>query len=115
MACVPPDRFAAVIWATPLLLSATVPSTDAPSSKVTVPVGVPAVSETTCAVKVTDCPKVEGLRLELSDVEVPAWMPVPDRGAWPAPVGLLSFTTMYALATPVEVGRKSIPSEQLLP
>ncbi len=49
--------------ATPEPFSVPVPKVAAPSLKVTVPVGVPAPGETalTVAVKVTDCPKTDGL------------------------------------------------------
>ena len=45
-----------------------------PSVNVTVPVGVPEPGATavTLAVKVTDCPKTEGLALDVSVVVVPA-------------------------------------------
>ena len=47
-----------------------VPRGVAPSLNVTVPVGVPGPLGVTVAVKVTDCPNVDGLRLETSEVVV---------------------------------------------
>ena len=49
-----------------------VPSVVEPSLKVTVPVMVPAVAEETVALKVTDCPAVEGFTEEDSAVLVVA-------------------------------------------
>ena len=57
--------------ATPEPLRATVPSTVAPSENVTLPAGVPP-AEVTVAVKVTDCPEVDGLSDDVSAVEVEA-------------------------------------------
>ena len=56
------------------LLSAPVPKVVAPSLKVTVPVGVPApgADAVTVAVKVTDCPKTDGLAEEETVVALPA-------------------------------------------
>jgi hypothetical protein len=50
------------------------PSTVDPSWKVTVPVGVP-LADVTVAVKVTDCPELEGFEDETNEVVVPV---VPD-------------------------------------
>jgi hypothetical protein len=36
-------------------------------------VGVPPAGEETCAVKVTACPATDGLLLEVTEVDVPAW------------------------------------------
>jgi hypothetical protein len=47
------------------------PNVVAPSRKVTVPVGVPAACEVTCAVNVTDCPMREGFNEEVKVVVVP--------------------------------------------
>ena len=52
-------------------LSATVPNGEAPSSKVTIPVGVPA-PDVTLEVIVTDCPKVDGFLDEATEVAVGA-------------------------------------------
>ena len=53
--------------ATPAV-SVPVPSTAAPSLKVTVPLGVPVAVLLTVAVKVTDCPTLEGLSEEVNAV-----------------------------------------------
>ena len=55
--------------ATPAV-SVPVPSTAAPSLKVTVPLGVPVAVLLTVAVKVTDCPTLEGLGDEVNAVVV---------------------------------------------
>jgi hypothetical protein len=56
--------------ATPLLFTATFDaSVVAPSANATVPAGVPAM-EVTVAVKVTDCPNVEGFGEEVTVVAV---------------------------------------------
>jgi hypothetical protein len=55
----------------PEALSAPVPSVVAPSLKVTVPVGVPAV-EVAVAVNVTDCPNLLGFSDEVRVVELAA-------------------------------------------
>lgn len=69
-------------------LSVPVPIGLPPSRNVTVPVGVPAPDETV-AVKVTDCPKTEGLLLEATVVEVLAWLTVSEAEAvLPAPLSL---------------------------
>ena len=65
---VPTPKVVVVNVATPPL-SPTVPSDPAPFLKVTVPVGVPDEEETV-AVKVSDCPKTEGFRLEAIAVAV---------------------------------------------
>jgi hypothetical protein len=52
------------------------PSVAAPSKNVTVPVAVEGV---TAAVNVTDCPEVDGLRLEARAVLVPTLFTVWDR------------------------------------
>jgi hypothetical protein len=59
----------------PPLLSVPVPSVVDPSSKVTVPEGVPAL-DVTVAVKVTEAPKVDGFREEVSEVEVEAGLTI---------------------------------------
>lgn len=69
MASVPAGRFERVSVATPLV-NATVARVVAPFLKTTFPVGVDGPLEVTVAVKVTDCPKVDGLRDEVSKVEV---------------------------------------------
>ena len=48
----------------------------APSSKVTVPVGVPepGVAADTVAVNVTTCPKADGLLVELTVVVLESWL-----------------------------------------
>jgi hypothetical protein len=48
------------------------------SLNVTVPVGVPLPdpTATTVAVKVTDCPKLDGFALETTEVVVLAWLTV---------------------------------------
>jgi hypothetical protein len=55
------------------LLSGTEPSVTVPFMKVTVPVGVPLYCGATVAVRVTDCPTMEGFKLEASVVVVVAW------------------------------------------
>lgn len=59
----------------------TVLSGVAPSKKVTLPVGVPAVA-LTLALKVTDCPNTDGFSVEFTDVEVLAcptdWLRAPE-------------------------------------
>ena len=62
--------------ATPLPLTAPVPSVVTPSMKVTVPVRVPAPGATgdTVAVKVTDWPKTDGLAEDTTLVVVLAWL-----------------------------------------
>lgn len=57
------------------LLSVPVPNVVEPFLKVTVPVGVPPL-EVTVAVKVTDWPEVDGLREEVSEVELLALLTV---------------------------------------
>jgi len=58
------------------LVSEAVPSNDAPSKKLTAPVGVPVVAEVTCAVSVTLVPGVAEALLALSAVVVPACLTV---------------------------------------
>ena len=57
---------------TPDALSAPVPSVVEPSLNVTFPVGVPAAVEVTAAVRVTDCPIVDGFSEEVTAVPVAA-------------------------------------------
>jgi hypothetical protein len=52
------------------------PIADPLSRNVTVPVGVPLVEDMTVAVKVTDCPNVEVGELDVTVVDVPAWLTV---------------------------------------
>ena len=60
--------------ATPELFRVPVPKVAGPSLKVTVPVGVTA--EVMVAVKVTDWLRVEGFTLELTEVDVDAFVTV---------------------------------------
>ena len=71
MVWLPPGRLLVEKVAAPLPLMVPVPSVVLPSVKVTLPVAVPPV-EVTVAVKVTDCPKAEGLALEVRVVVVVA-------------------------------------------
>jgi hypothetical protein len=73
----PAGNFLGVKPATPPLSSA-VPIVAVPFLKVTDPVGVPLNSGVTVAVKVTDCPKVEGFSDETTDVVVLALLTVWD-------------------------------------
>jgi hypothetical protein len=68
MVWLPPVSTDVVKVAIPLL-SATVPRVFTPSLKVTFPEAPPGV---TVAVKVTDCPKLDGFRDELADVVLAA-------------------------------------------
>lgn len=68
MECVPTASAAVLRVATPPL-SVPVPNVFVPSLNVTVPVGVPPAL-VTVAVKVTDCPKTEGLADEVTVVVV---------------------------------------------
>src|SRR5215469_1293914 len=114
MECVPPLKAAVVIAAIPPL-RLTVPRVTVPSWKVAVPVGVAAVDDTTCTVRVTGCPKVEGLREDATLVEVPACTPVPDNGTVVVPAGVLSGIVRLALALPATVGLKSTKTRQEAP
>jgi hypothetical protein len=68
----PTARVVVLNAACPLPFTATFEaSVVAPSVKVTVPVGMPA-PDVTVAVNVTDCPNVDGLGAELTEVEVAA-------------------------------------------
>lgn len=67
---VPAGRLLRVSVATPPELSATVASVVVPFLNTTFPVGVIGPAEVTAAVNVTDCPKVDGLRDETSEVVV---------------------------------------------
>lgn len=67
---VPAARLPRVRVATPLELSATVASVVAPFRKTTFPVGALGPVELTVAVSVTDCPYVDGFRLEVRLVDV---------------------------------------------
>ena len=69
--CVPPPRLVVVRVACPEPFRVAVPRVAAPSLKTTVPVGVPA-ELVTVAVKVTDCPRLEGFREETRAVDVAA-------------------------------------------
>jgi len=51
-------------------LKGPVPKDEAPSIKVTVPVGVPEALHVSVAVKVTDWPNVDGFREDCNEVEV---------------------------------------------
>jgi hypothetical protein len=66
---VPVVRVVVVNFAT-AEVSATEPSVVEPSLNVTVPVGVPVAEDVTVAVNVTDCPEIDGLSEEDSNVEV---------------------------------------------
>ena len=66
--CVPTLKVEVEKVATALALSVPVPSVVDPSLNVTVPVGVPELVEVTVAVNVTDCPNVDGLGDEVSEV-----------------------------------------------
>lgn len=59
-------------------LSVPVPSVVFPSTKVTVPAGVPVAGDTalTVAMKVTDCPYSDGLVEEVTVVRVSDWVPI---------------------------------------
>ena len=63
-----------VAW--PDVIATLVASVTLPSSKVTVPVGVPAPGEAaaTVAVKVTGCPKTDGLAAEMTVVVLESWL-----------------------------------------
>lgn len=74
MECVPTVRVEVLNVALPLL-RVPVPNVVEPFLKVTVPVGVPPL-EVTVAVKVTDLPEVDGLREEVSEVELLALLTV---------------------------------------
>lgn len=71
MVCVPTAREEVVSEAVPVESSVAVPRFDAPSRKVTVPVGVPEVA-LTAAVKVTACPKTVGFLEEITAAVAPA-------------------------------------------
>jgi hypothetical protein len=69
IACVPTVSVLVESVATPLLLRVEVPRLVEPSRKLTVPVGTPLSNPgcgVTVAVKVTDCPKPDGLRDDAS-------------------------------------------------
>jgi len=72
MECVPTDSEVVAKLALPDPLRVPVPSVLDPSLNVTVPVGVPepGAVAVTVAVKVTDCPCLDGLRDEMTAVEV---------------------------------------------
>ena len=70
MLCVPAARLDVVKAATPPL-SDGVPRTVVPSVNVTMPVGFVPDCGVTVAVKITGCPVLEGLRLEITAVLVP--------------------------------------------
>ena len=93
-------------------VSAFDPRTVAPSRKLTLPVGVPA-AEVTVAVNVTDCPWVEGLRLETSVVDVPAGLTVCGQAADAAPRKLPSPEYVAVIewtpAARVEVVNVAVP------
>ena len=76
--CVPTERDAVLRLATPEPFSVAVPSTVVPSSKVTVPVGVPepGALAVTVVVKVTDWPKSDGFVDELTLVPVASLLTV---------------------------------------
>ena len=76
----PTDSVEVVNVAWPLPFNVPVPIGVAPSLNVTVPVGVPAPGKVadTEAVKVTDCPSLDGLLLEVTAVVVAAWLTVCD-------------------------------------
>ena len=78
MLCRPTVRLLVLKVAWPAPLTAPVPNTVVPSLKVTVPVRVPAPGATTltCAVKVTDWKRVEGLSELLNEVVVEALLTV---------------------------------------
>ena len=67
---VPAGRLLRVSVAVPLELRATVAKFVVPFLKTTLPVGVLGPAEVTTAVKVTDWPKVDGSRLDVSAIEV---------------------------------------------
>ena len=64
------DEVAKTAFALPF--SGAVPRRARPERKLTLPVGVPAEPDVIVAVKVTDCPSVEGFGDEASAVEVEA-------------------------------------------
>src|ERR1700683_1825264 len=130
--CVPTEREEMLKLATPEPFSVAVPSTVVPSSKVTVPVGVPepGALAVTVVVNVTDWPKSDGFVDELTLVLVPSsptvWLTAGDV----LPVKSLSppYTTviecvptereeMLKLATPepfsVAVPRTVVPSSKV--
>jgi hypothetical protein len=73
---VPTGNLLVVYLATPLL-RVTVPSAVVPFLKVTCPLTVPLYcGDTTCAVKVTDCPKLDGFCEEVKLVVVVALLTV---------------------------------------
>ena len=82
MEWVPAVKEAVIYVACPLAFNVPVPSVVVPSLKVTVPVGVP-VPElgATVAVKVTDCPTVEGFTDEVTVVVVDARLTTWDSAA----------------------------------
>lgn len=71
MVCAPTASAEVVNEAAPVESSVAVPMADAPSSIVTVPVGVPEVA-LTVAVKVIPCPKTVGFLEETTVVVAPA-------------------------------------------
>lgn len=71
MVCAPTASAEVVNEAAPVESSVAVPMLEAPSRKVTVPVGVPEVA-LTVAVKVTVCPKTVGFLEETRAIVAPA-------------------------------------------
>ena len=70
----PAVRLLMVMLAVPVGLKVLLPREEAPSKKVTLPVGVPLVEDVTVAMTVTVCPKTEGLAEEARVVVVAAWL-----------------------------------------
>ena len=81
MECVPAVRADVDRVATPAV-RVPVPSAVTPSLKVTVPPGVPVAVVLTVAVKVTDCPKLDGFNDDVTVVEVASlfttWLNAPE-------------------------------------
>ena len=70
MLCVPTARVEMDNVATPLAFSVELPICAVPSRKLTCPIGVPEAAEVTLALKVTDCPSVDGFTNEVNVVLV---------------------------------------------
>jgi hypothetical protein len=79
MECDPAVKAAAAQVAWLELRATTLQIVVVPSLKVTVPVGATGVLGVTVAVKVTDCPKIDGLAEGVTVVVVVAWTAVPVR------------------------------------
>jgi hypothetical protein len=110
MAWLPAENELTLMVALPVLSKGADPTVVAPSTKLTLPDGIPAPGTVTVALKVTVWPKVLGLGVEASAVELGLLLMVSETGADAEPEKLLSpeyVAVILCVPADKEVGEKA--------